>query len=91
LIIKQFQNINLEKDRVNVKGPPDLKNEIRIITLPKDIFALWEEFLNKHAEGKLVNPMTCKPFRDGKNFNPKLCSLKTEFFKHMGHFTDEDL
>jgi len=45
LIISRFQNINPEKEGARVNYITDVKNEIKIITLPDDIFKLWEEFL----------------------------------------------
>ena len=89
--MNRFQSINPEKDGANVKGPSDIKNEIRIITLPNDVFKLWEEFLIKHCKGSLIDPCTGREYRDDKKFNPSKFFLKREFFKHMGHFTDKDL
>jgi len=91
LIVKRFRNINPEKDGKTINIPADVKNEIKIITLPDNIYALWEEFVSKHAEGALIDLVTFKPFRVAKNFNIRNCSLKREFFKHLAYFTDEDL
>ena len=89
--MNRFQSINPEKDGANVKGPSDIKNKIRIITLPDDVFKLWEEFLVKHCEGLLIDPCTRREYRNDKKFNPSKFFLKREFFKHMGHFMDKDL
>jgi len=71
-----------------VKLPSDVKNEIRIITLVDEMYQLWEDFILKHTERSLINPVTYKPYKDAKNFNPK---NKRKFFKHMGHFGDKDI
>lgn len=89
--MNRFQSINPEKDGANVKGPSDIKNEIRIITLADDVFKLWEKFFDKHCEGSLIDPCTGREYREDKKFNPSKFFLKREFFKHMGHFTDKDL
>jgi hypothetical protein len=55
LIVSCFQSINPDKDEETVKGTSDLKNEIKIITSPKDMFELWKDFLKKHSSGALIN------------------------------------
>jgi hypothetical protein len=75
-----------------VKGIADLKNEIKIITSPDDTFGLWKEFLEKHSTSGLVNPGRLERFNQAKNFKvTKNFTLAHEFFKHLGHFTNEDL
>ena len=81
--MNRFQSINPEKDGA--------KNKICIITLPNDVFKLWEEFLVKHCEGSLIDPCTGREYREDKKFNPSKFFLEREFFKHMGHFMDKDL
>ena len=36
----RFQNINLDKDGKLVIGTADLKNELKIVMLPNDVFKL---------------------------------------------------
>jgi len=72
-----------------VKGPVDLKNEIQIITLPNQVFAYSERFLKLHADGELIEPVSRKKYNGIKGFKKKAMSLK-EFFRHCGHFTNED-
>ena len=91
LIVGRFQNINLEKDGFTVRGPCDVKNEIKIITVVYDPFELWEEFFTKHSSRELINPETRQPSNAAKAFGVKGGSLQREFFKHLGHFSDEDL
>jgi hypothetical protein len=86
LIISRFQSINPDKDSGSVRGIFDLKNEVKIITSPNETFELWKEFLEKHSTGGLINPDTRVWFKVTKNF-----TLAQEFFKHLRHFTDEDL
>jgi hypothetical protein len=75
-----------------VRGISDLKNEVKIITSPDETFELWKEFLEKHSTGGLINPDTLARFNQAKNFKvTKNLSLAREFFKHLGHFTDDDL
>ena len=70
----------------------DLKNEVKIITSPDETFELWKEFLEGHSTGSLINPDTLVRFNQAKNFKvTKNFTLAREFFKHLGHFTDEDL
>ena len=75
---------------MHIKGPRDLKNEIQIITLPTELWTSWKTFLNKHTGGELIDPDTDKMFKEDKKFKLKQQTLKREFFKHCGHFTDRD-
>lgn len=54
------------------------------------MWAYWEKFLTKHSEGELVDPISLNQFKDIKGFKVKAMSLKREFFKHCGWFTDKD-
>jgi hypothetical protein len=75
-----------------VCGISDFKNEVKIITSPDETFELWKEFLEKHSTGGLINPDTLVRFNQAKNFKvTNNFTLAHEFFKHLGHFTDEDL
>ena len=87
-MVDRYQSINPEKDGATVRGIADLKNEVKIITLPNDLFALWEKFLTMHQDGRLIDPVTCEPFNTHKGYKP--VPLKREFFRHGGHFTDTD-
>ena len=89
-MIERFQNINLEKDGAYMSGPADLKNEIQVMTIPDNLWSFWERFFTKHAAGKLIEPISLVPFKDIKGFNLKSMSLKREFFKHCGWFTNKD-
>jgi hypothetical protein len=92
LIVNRFQSINPEKDGGTVRGISYLKNEVKIITSLDETFELWKEFLVKHSTGGLINPDTLARFNHAKNFKvTKNFTLACEFFKHLGHFTDEDL
>jgi hypothetical protein len=92
LIVNRFQSINLEKDGGTVHGISDLKNKVKIIISPNETFELWKEFLEKHSIGGLINLDTLARFNQAKNFKvTKNFTLVCEFFKHLGHFTDEDL
>jgi hypothetical protein len=92
LIVSRFQSINPDKDGGSVRGIADLKNEVKIITSSDETFELWKEFLEKHSTGGLINPDTGDRFNQAKNFKvTKNFSLAREFFKHLGHFTDDDL
>jgi hypothetical protein len=75
-----------------VKGISDLKNEVKIITSPDELFGLWKEFLERHTTGALINPDTMEKFNQAKNFKvTKNFTLAREFFKPLGHLTDNDL
>jgi hypothetical protein len=75
-----------------VHGISNLKNEVKIITSLDETFELWKEFLEKHSTSGLINPDTLARFNQAKNFKvTKNFTLAREFFKHLGHFTDEDL
>ena len=89
-VVQRFQNIDPDSDGAHIKGPRDLKNEIQIITLPTELWTFWKTFLNKHTKGELINPDTDKMFKEDKKFKLKQQTLKREFFKHCGHFTDRD-
>ena len=45
-----------------MKGISDLKNEVKIITSPDELFGLWKEFLEMHTIGSLINPNTMERF-----------------------------
>ncbi len=66
------------------------KNEIQIITLPDELWRHWQAFLTKYTTSELIDPFTFAQFKDIKGFKIKTMSLKREFFKHCGHFTDND-
>jgi hypothetical protein len=69
-----------------------LKNEIKIITSPDELFVLWKEFLERHSTGALINPDTMEKFNLAKNFKvTKNFTLVREFFKPLGHLIDNDL
>ena len=89
-VVQRFQNINPDLDGMHIKGPRDLKNKIQIITLPTELWTTWKTFLNKHTEGELIDPDTDKMFKEDRKFKLKQQTLKREFFKHCGHFTDRD-
>ena len=89
-VVQRFQIINPNSDDAHIKGPRDLKNEIQIITLPTELWTSWKTFLNKHTEGELIDPDTDKMFKEDRKFKLKQQTLKREFFKHCGHFTDRD-
>lgn len=69
----------------------DLKNEIKLITLPDEKWKLWKEFLTKYPEGETIDPVSKKLFKELDDFSRKSLSLKREFFKHLGLLTDRDL
>ena len=89
-VVQRFQSINPDKDGASVKSVTDLKNEIQIITLPDNLWAHWQKFLIMHAEGDLIDPVTLEPYNHGKKWKPRSSSLKKEFFKRFGWFTDKD-
>ena len=89
-VVQRFQNINLDSDGAHIIGPRDLKNKIKIITLPTKLWTSSKTFLNKHTEGELIDPDTDKMFKEDRKFKLKQQTLKREFFMHYGHFTDRD-
>ena len=76
LIVRRFQNINPKKDGSIVRGPLDVKNEIKIITIADDHFELREKFFTKHSSEALINPKTRQPYNDAKGFRHKGGSVK---------------
>jgi hypothetical protein len=75
-----------------VHGIFDLKNKVKIIISLDETFELWKEFLEKYSTRDLINPDTMARFNQDKNFKvTKNFTLAREFFKYLGHFTDEDL
>ena len=91
LIISRFQNINPEKEGKTVNRPADVKSELRMITMEDDHFSMWKEFIERHHRGELINPDSREMFKEKKPFilSSKF-QLTREFFKHFGHFTDDD-
>jgi hypothetical protein len=56
------------------------------------LLLLLKDFLEKHSKGALFNPNTLARFNKVKNFKViKNFTLTLEFFKHLGHSTEEDL
>ena len=91
LIISRFQNINLEKEGKIVNGPADVKSELRMITVEDEHFSMWKEFIEQHHLGELINPDTGEMFKKERPFTlSSKFQLTCEFFKHFGHFTDND-
>jgi hypothetical protein len=63
-----------------------------LLTSLDDTFGLWKEFLEKHSIGGLVNPDMLERFNQAKNFKvTKNFTLAREFFKHLGHFINNEL
>ena len=92
LIVCQFQSINPDKDGKNVKGISDMKNAVKIIISSDELFGLWKELLEMHSTGSIINPDTMERFNQVKNFKmTKNFKLAREFFKSLGHLTDNDL
>lgn len=58
--------------------------------MPDELFAYWQRFLTKHANGELIDPISLTAFKNMKGFKIKAMSLKREFFKHCAWFTDKD-
>ena len=91
LIVSRFQSINPEKEGRIVGGLSDLKSEMRIITLEDEHFDMWREFMERHHKGELINPNTLAMYKEKAPFTASTkFHLNREFFKHFGHFTDED-
>lgn len=65
-----------------------MKNELQIITLPDAMWKNWETFLILHHDGEIIDPVTGKLYKQAKGFHP--ITLKREFFKRFGRFTDLD-
>ena len=91
LIISRFQNINLEKEGKTVNGLADVKSKLRMITVKDENFSMWKEFIERHHQGELINPDMGEMFKEKKPFTlSSKFQLTREFFKHFGHFTDND-
>ena len=91
MIISRFQNINPEKEGKTVNGPVDVKNELRMITMEDEHFSMWKEFIERRHRGELINPDTLDMFKEKKPFTlSSKFYLTCEFFKHFGHFIDND-
>lgn len=87
---ERFQNINLDKDVTSFHSAANMKNELQIITLPDKVFAYWDKFLQKHADGKLIGLVRKAPFKVLKNYKAKDNRLAREFFRRCGWITDKD-
>ena len=74
-----------------MNGPADVKSELRMITVEDDHFSLWKEFIERYHQGELINPDSREMFKEKKPFilSSKF-QLTRKFFKHFGHFTDDD-
>ena len=72
-VLVRLQSVNLEKEGAQVKLGSNIKNELRMITLPNQTCKLWEEVFARHLEG---TPMTKNPYHDAKNFKPSSNTIK---------------
>ena len=91
LIISRFQNINPKKEEKTVNGPADVKSELRMIIVEDEHFSMWKEFIKRHHRGELINPDSGEMFKEKKPFSlSSKFQLTREFFKHFGHFTNND-
>ena len=71
--------------------PADVKSELRMITVEDEHFSMWKEFIEWHHRRELINPDLREMFKDKKPFTlSSKFQLTREFFKHFGHFTDND-
>ena len=69
----------------------DFKSEMRIIILEDEHFDMWREFVERHHKGELINPDTLAMYKEKAPFTASTkFHLNREFFKHFGHFMDED-
>ena len=92
LIVSRFQSINFQQGWRKRERISDLKNEVKIITLPDELFGLSKEFLEIHTTGSLINPDTMKRFNQVKHFKVmKNFKLARKFFKPLGHLTNYNL
>ena len=74
-----------------MNGPVDIKSEPRMITVEDEHFSMWKEFIERHHLGELINPDTLDMFKEKKPFiMSSKFQLTREFFKHFGHFTNND-
>ena len=74
-----------------MNGPAGVKSELRMITVEDEHFSMWKEFIERHHRGELINPDSGEMFKDKKPFTlSSKFQLTREFFKHFGHFTNND-
>ena len=69
----------------------DVKSELWMITVDDEYFSMWKEFIEWYHQGKLINPDTGNIFKTKAPFmlSTKF-QLTQDFFKHFGHFIDND-
>ena len=74
-----------------MNGLADVKSELRMITMEDKHFSMWKEFIERHHRGELINPDSGEMFKDKKPFTfSSKFQLSRKFFKHFGHFTNND-
>ena len=74
-----------------MNGPADVKSELRMITVEDEHFSMWKDFIKRHYRGELINPDSGEMFKKKKLFTlSSKFQLTHEFFKHFGHFIDND-
>ena len=65
--------------------------QLRMITVEDEHFSMWKEFIEWHHRGELFNSNLGEMFKEKKLFTlSSKFQLTREFFKHFGHFTDND-
>ena len=70
-----FQSLDPLKEGAKIKRESDLKNEIQMITLNDSVYKMWEEYINTHMEGGIIDPCTKRPYNEGKNFKLRVILL----------------
>ena len=62
-----------------------------MITVEDEHFSMWKEFIEWHHQGELINLDTGEMLKEKKPFTlSSKFQLIREFFKHFGHFIDND-
>ncbi len=88
---KQLSQASASKGKKVERSANNLHNEIKIITSSNETFELWSELISNYAQGELIDPDTCKKFRENKNWAPQKDGiLSREFFKWLGNLTEVD-
>ena len=75
----------------NAEALLDIHNELKLITAPDDVFALWSGVISSAGAGELYDPDSDGKFFEKANWNPESGNLTREFFKWLGNLTYDDL
>ena len=93
---KRFGLLDVLKAQKAAKGKDakeklEIRNELKIITAPDDVYNLWSEVISSAVHGELIDPNTRLKYNEKATWKPEQGNLTHEFFKVLGNLSFNDL